>query len=73
MTDTIIVKDIVYEVFQDYKKPAMMIAMCNCDWKCAIEGCFDKTICQNSKIAKQKNIEKQKINCQLGSSTSRRK
>lgn len=51
------VKAIVYENFQDYKDASMFIATTQCNWKCCIEGGFDKSICQNSTIAKQKNID----------------
>ena len=44
------------ENFQDYEKPAMFIATCVCDWKCAIDGGFDCSICQNSEVANQKDI-----------------
>jgi hypothetical protein len=50
-------KNIVDEVFQDYKKPSMMLATCKCDWKCAKEGNFDISVCQNSELVNQKNIE----------------
>jgi len=50
-------KNIMDENFQDYKKTSMMLATCQCDWKCAKEGGFDVSICQNSELAKQKNIE----------------
>ena len=50
-------KNIVDEVFQDYKKPSMMLATCKCDWKCAKEGNFDISVCQNSELTNQKNIE----------------
>lgn len=49
-------KNIVDEVFQDYKKPSMLLATCYCDWKCLKERELDVSICQNSKIFKQKNI-----------------
>lgn len=51
------VKDVVDEVFQDYHKPSMLISMCDCNWKCATEGGFPITICQNSTIAQQKDIK----------------
>jgi hypothetical protein len=35
----------------------MFIACCFCDWKCCTERDIDKSICQNSEIAKQPNIE----------------
>ena len=52
-----IVKDIVYETFQDYKKPSMLIATCMCDFKCLTEQNLDISICQNSELTSQKNIE----------------
>lgn len=51
------VKAIMDENFQDYKKAAMFIATSKCNWKCCTEGGFDKSICQNSIIAKQKDID----------------
>lgn len=50
-------KIIMDENFQDYKKASMLLATCYCDWKCAKEGGFDVSVCQNSELAKQKNIE----------------
>ena len=52
-----LVKDIVDESFQDYKKPAMFIASVMCDWKCCTEAACDKSLCQNSKIAHQKSYQ----------------
>ena len=49
-------KNIIDEVFQDYKKPSMLLATCYCDWKCLKERELDVSICQNSKIFKQENI-----------------
>ncbi|MDD2496033.1 MAG: 4Fe-4S cluster-binding domain-containing protein [Tissierellia bacterium] len=49
-------KNIIDEVFQDYKKPSMMLATCKCDWKCCIEENLDISICQNSDLSKQKSI-----------------
>ena len=54
MIDSIKIKDIMDEDFQDYKIASMMIAFCTCDWKCAKDGNFPETICQNCSIAKQK-------------------
>ena len=51
------VKKIVDEWFQDYKKPSMFIATCFCNWKCCVDGDFDKSICQNSAIADMPIIE----------------
>lgn len=50
-------KNITDEVFQDYKKTSMLLATYKCDWKCAKEGGFDVSVCQNSELAKQENIE----------------
>ncbi len=50
-------KNILDEDFQDYKKPSMMLTTCKCDWKCLIEQKLDVSICQNSEIAKQKDID----------------
>lgn len=52
------VKNIIDEVFQDYKKPSMMIATCKCDWKCLTELGLDINICQNSSLVKQKTVQK---------------
>lgn len=49
-------KNILDENFQDYKKPSMMLATCQCDWKCLKEQRLDISICQNSELAKQQNI-----------------
>ena len=54
MIDSIRIKDIMDEDFQDYKATSMMIAFCDCDWKCAKDGNFPISICQNCSIAKQK-------------------
>lgn len=51
------VKTIMDESFQDYKLPSMMIATCMCDWKCCSEQGVSNSICQNSIISKQQNIE----------------
>lgn len=36
------------ETFQDYRKPAMLLAMCYCDWKCCNEQGISNTICHNN-------------------------
>ena len=51
------VKTIIDEDFTNYKNPSMFIATCYCNWKCCVEQGLDKSICQNSEIAQQKNIE----------------
>ena len=52
-----IVKAIINEDFNNYKKPAMFIGAAKCNWKCAIEGGFDISICQNSSLASQPDID----------------
>lgn len=51
-----VVKYIVDEDFINYKLPSMLIAMPICNWKCCIERKMPVEICQNSPLAKQKNI-----------------
>lgn len=51
---TIAVKDIVNEVFGDYKKPSMLIGVHSCNWKCCKEA--NSNICQNMNISKQPDI-----------------
>ena len=50
-------KGIIDEVFQDYKKPSMLLITFQCNWKCLTEAGLDISICQNSELAKQKNID----------------
>lgn len=50
-------KEIIDEDFINYKKPSMFLATCYCDWKCLIEKNLDISICQNSELVKQKDIE----------------
>ena len=50
-------KGIIDEDFVNYKKPSMFLATCYCDWKCLTEKNLDISICQNSELVKQKNIE----------------
>lgn len=51
-----LVKDIT-ESFVEYKKPSMVISTCYCDWKCCKDACVSESMCQNSIISKQRNIE----------------
>ena len=51
-----LVKNIVEEDFVNYKVPSMFIATCFCDWKCCKEQNLDISVCQNSEISKQPNI-----------------
>lgn len=52
-----LVKDLIEEDFTNYKLPSMLIATCQCDWKCPRELGLPVSLCQNSPIANQKNIE----------------
>ena len=52
-----LVKNIVEEDFVNYKVPSMFIATCFCDWKCCREQNLDISVCQNSNIAKQPNLD----------------
>lgn len=47
----IMVKDIVDENFQDYRKASMFIATVRCDFKCLKELGLACEICQNSKVS----------------------
>lgn len=51
------IKGLVHEDFANYKKPSMFIGLGTCDWKCAKDGGFDKSICQNLPLAKASDIE----------------
>lgn len=50
------VKMILDEDIVNYKKMSMFIATCKCNFKCCTDLGLDICICQNSPIAKQKNI-----------------
>lgn len=52
-----IIKKLIDEDFQNYKKPSMFIGMPNCNFKCAREQGLDISICQNSEITKERNVE----------------
>jgi hypothetical protein len=51
------VKQIVDEVFQDYKKTSMLLVSIGCTWKCCKEGGFPVEICQNSLQARLKTVK----------------
>ena len=52
-----IIKGIVDEVFQDYKKSSMLIEMPYCTFKCLKELNLPISICQNCELESQKNID----------------
>ena len=49
------VKGIIYQDFVNYKKPAMVIEMPKCDFKCDKE--CGSQVCQNSDLARQPDIK----------------
>ena len=53
--NSIRVKDVV-EVFQDYKKSALLFSCCFCDWKCCKEAGIPISVCQNQSICSQRTI-----------------
>lgn len=55
--ETIKIKEIVDENFQDYKKASMMIATEKCDFKCFKDLGMAADICQNMQITKKPSLE----------------
>lgn len=57
LSATIKLKDIVYESFQDYKLPSMVLVTSRCDWKCArdLKLRFDQ-VCQNCLLTKKSDL-----------------
>lgn len=51
------IKGLVDEDFVNFKLPCMFIAIGSCNWKCCIEANIPIEICQNSKLAQQKDID----------------
>lgn len=51
------VRSIQDEDFVNYKLSSMFIALGQCDWKCCKEANIPISVCQNSELAKQKEIE----------------
>lgn len=51
------IKGLKDEDFVNYKKPSMFISTAICDWKCCTEQNLDKSICQNSELAKTETVE----------------
>lgn len=51
-TEFMLVKDIVDENFQDYKRASMFISAVSCDFKCMKELKVDIGICQNMRIVR---------------------
>lgn len=51
------IKGLVDEDFVNFKLPCMFISIGTCNWKCCIEINIPVTVCQNSDLAKQKDID----------------
>lgn len=51
------IKGLVDEDFVNFKLPCMFISIGTCNWKCCIETNIPVTVCQNSDLAKQKDID----------------
>lgn len=51
------IKNIIHEDFQNYKKISMFIGTSQCDWKCCLEQGLDVSLCQNSQLAREPNID----------------
>lgn len=51
------IKGLLDEDFVNYKLVSMFIALGTCDWKCCKEVNIPITICQNSELAKQKDVD----------------
>lgn len=52
-----LIRALVDEDFTNYKKPAMFIGIGSCNWKCCKEANIPITVCQNSELANQSEIE----------------
>lgn len=52
-----LIKGLIDEDFVNYKKAAMFISTCYCDWKCCREQGLDISICQNSELSRSGNFE----------------
>lgn len=56
MSDVVILKEIVDENFQDYKKTSMFLAFPKCDFKCFKELGLPISMCQNFKTLEMTNF-----------------
>lgn len=52
-----LIKTIIDEDFNNYKKPSMFVGTCFCNWKCCVESGIPITTCQNQQLSKEPNIE----------------
>lgn len=51
------IKGIIDEDLINFKQASMFIGLGTCNWKCCIENNVPVSICQNSELAKQKDID----------------
>lgn len=51
------IKGLKDEDFVNYKKPSMFVITAICDWKCCTEQKLDRSICQNSELAKANTVD----------------
>lgn len=49
-----LVKEVIFEDFVNYKVPSMFIGTCRCNWKCCSES--PGVVCQNAGIAKYPDV-----------------
>lgn len=56
LTNSIYLKNIIDEDFIQYKKPSLFIGVAGCDFKCAREGGFSPSLCQNFELEKSNTI-----------------
>lgn len=50
------IKQIVYERFEDYKKPNLFICSPTCTFKCCIEAGIPISVCQNCEVAQMETV-----------------
>ena len=55
--NSIRLRDIVDECFQDYYKPAMLLATTTCNWKCLVEQGLSTSLCQNMPLCENPIVE----------------
>ena len=51
------IKGLVDTDFVNYKDISMFISLGTCNWKCCKESNIPVSVCQNSELAKQKDID----------------
>lgn len=56
MNMEMLIRGLIDEDFVNYSKPSMFIALGHCNWKCCQEANIPIETCQNSELAKAKEI-----------------